>query len=439
MLALLGGEPVRPDPYPTWPVFDDTEVDAVADVVRTGEWGRLGSHRVIAFERAFAAFQGAAYGLAVNSGTSALEMGLEALRLPRGSEVILAPFTFMASATSILNAGLVPVFVDIDPETYNLDPACIAAAITPRTSAIMAVHFGGLACDMQAILDIAAARGLRVIEDAAHSHGGAWCDRGLGTIGDVGCFSFQASKNLNAGEGGAVLTNDIDIFSRAIAQHDLWGGGVVQRGGQLGRGSLATGEGWDFTVSAGDRRITPFQAALLQAQLGRLEDQARRRAANGGYLNDLLDDLEGIAVRRIDAFATRPAHHVYVFRYHADGFKGLSRERFIEAMNAEGIPVIQGYRQPLHRTALFADVDGALARAWPRGDGAPDIDYAEVSCPHAERLCADETLFLTQNVLLDDEAGMVQIADAIEKVREHAEALIAADGAATPRSDPPSA
>ncbi len=439
MLALLGGDSVRPDPYPAWPVFDETEVNAVADVVRTGEWGRLGSHRVIAFERAFADFQGAAYGLAVNSGTSALEMGLEALRLPRGSEVILAPFTFMASATSILNAGLVPVFVDIDPETYNLDPACIASAITSRTSAIMAVHFGGLACDMQAILDIAAAHGLRVIEDAAHSHAGTWRDRGLGTIGDVGCFSFQASKNLNAGEGGAVLTDDIDIFSRAIAQHDLWGGGVIQRGGQLGRGSLATGEGWDFTVSAGDRRITPLQAALLQAQLGRLEEQAQRRAANGSYLNDMLEDLEGIKVRRIDAFATRSAHHVYVFRYDPGPFKGLSRARFIEAMNAEGIPVTQGYRQPLHRTALFANVDGALARAWPRGDGSPDIDYADASCPHAEHLCADETVFLTQNVLLADEAGMAQIADAIEKVREHADALLAADGAATRRSDPPSA
>ena len=439
MLALLGGDPVRPDPYPAWPVFDDTEVNAVADVVRTGEWGRLGSHRVIAFERAFAAAQGAAYGLAVNSGTSALEMGLEALRLPRGSEVILAPFTFMASATSILNAGLVPVFADIDPATYNLDPACISSAITPRTSAIMAVHFGGLACDMQAVLDIASAHGLRVIEDAAHSHAGTWCDRGLGTIGDVGCFSFQASKNLNAGEGGAVLTNDIDIFSRAIAQHDLWGGGVLERGGQLGRGSLSTGEGWDFTVSAGDRRITPIQAALLQVQLGRLEEQAQRRAANGSYLNGLLEDLEGIAVRRIDAFATRPAHHVYVFRYDPRAFKGLRRERFVEAMNAEGIPITQGYRQPLHRTALFDNVDGALERAWPRGDGTPDIDYAVVSCPHAERLCAEETLFLTQNVLLDDAAGMEQIADAIEKVREHADALLTSKGAATRRSDQPSA
>ena len=201
MLALLGGNPVRPDPYPAWPVFDETEVNAVADVVRTGEWGRLGSHRVIAFERAFAAYQGATYGLAVNSGTSALEMGLEALRLPRGSEVILAPFTFMASATSILNAGLVPVFVDIDPDTYNLDPACIAAAITPRTSAIMAVHFGGLACDMQAILDIAAGHGLRVIEDAAHSHGGTWCDQGLGTIGDVGLLQLPGQQEPQLGRG----------------------------------------------------------------------------------------------------------------------------------------------------------------------------------------------------------------------------------------------
>ena len=149
-------------------------------------------------------------------------------------------------------------------------------------------------------------------------------------------------------------------------------------------------------VIAASRRFRP---RLLQAQLERLEGQAQRRADNGSYLNDLLDDLEGIGVRRIDDFATRPAHHVYVFRYLPEAFEGLSRERFIEAMNAEGIPVSKGYRQPLHRTALFADVDGALARAWPRGDGTPDIDYAEVSCPHAERLCADETLFLAQSVL----------------------------------------
>lgn len=423
-IALLGGDPVRSSPYPSWPIFDEEDVEAVAAVVRAGEWGRLGSHRVIAFEREFAAAQGGEYCLAVNSGTSALEMGLAALRLPRGSEVILSPFTFMASATSILNAGLVPVFVDMDPETYNLNPALVELSVNSQTSAIMAVHFGGLACDMKPLLEVASKYGLRIVEDAAHSHGGRWNDRGLGAIGDVGCFSFQASKNLNAGEGGAVLSNDRDIFSRAIEQHDLWAGGVLERGGQLGRGSLRTDEGWDFPVSAGDRRITPMQVELLRVQLGRMEIQAKRRAANGEYLNGLLEDLPGIGVRRIDAFATRPAHHVYIFRYDPSEFSGLGRKRFIEAMNAEGIPVTAGYRQPLHQTSLFANRDGELARAWPRNDGVPDIDYAEASCPVAERLCRDETVFLTQNVLLDDERGMTEIADAIEKIREHAAELL---------------
>ena len=424
LLALLGGSPVRSTPYPSWPIFDETDVEAVADVVRAGEWGRLGSHRVIAFEREFAAAQGGAYCLAVNSGTSALEMGLAALRLPKGSEVIVSPFTFMASATSILNAGLVPVFVDIDPETYNLNPALVESAINPRTSAIMAVHFGGLACDMQTLLDMASTYGLRIVEDAAHAHGGQWNNRGLGAIGDVGCFSFQASKNLNAGEGGAVLTNDRDIFSRAIEQHDLWAGGVLERGGQLGRGSLRTSEGWDFPVSAGDRRITPMQVALLQVQLSRMETQADQRAANGEYLNGLLDDLPGIGVRQIDSFATRPAHHVYIFRYDPSEFSRVSRKRFIEAMNAEGIPVTAGYRQPLHQTSLFTNREDALARAWPRNDGIPDIDYTNTSCPEAERLCHDETVFLTQNVLLGDQHGMTQIADAIEKIRQHATSLL---------------
>ncbi|MBM4438278.1 MAG: aminotransferase class I/II-fold pyridoxal phosphate-dependent enzyme, partial [Actinobacteria bacterium] len=203
-------------------MFDESDVAAVADVVRSGEWGRIGGHRVVAFEQAFAAFQGATYCLGLNSGGSALQIALQALRLPRGAEVIVSPYTYAASATEILNAGLVPVFVDMDPDTYNLDPERIEGAITTRTAAIMPVHFGGLACDMGAIMAIAARHGLRVIEDAAHAHGATWLHRGLGTIGDAGCFSFQASKNLNAGEGGAILTNDATLFERAIDYHDLW-------------------------------------------------------------------------------------------------------------------------------------------------------------------------------------------------------------------------
>ncbi len=419
-LAMLGGSPVRSGPYPDWPVLDETDVTAVADVVRTGAWGRLGGQHVLEFEQAFAAYQGAAYCLTVNSGTSALEMALLALRLPRGAEVLVPAYTYVATATAILGVGLVPVFVDIDPDTFNIDVNLIEAAITDRTVAILPVHFGGLACDMGPILDIATRRGLKVVEDAAHAHGARWNDRGLGTLGDLGCASFQASKNLNAGEGGAILTNDQGLFNRAIDYHDLWAGGLLERGGQLGLGSMRTGAGWDFPFAAGSRRLTPFQAVLLTSQLSRLEDQTRRRSANASYLNDLLEDLEGLHSRPEASYVTRNAHHVYIVRYDPAAFGGLSRERFIEAMNAEGIPIGAGYRLPLHLTGLFQNRDGELARFWPRNDGVPDINYARGIAPVAERLCAGETLWLGQSVFLDTRAGMEQVADAVEKLRSHA-------------------
>ncbi len=420
MLALLGGPPVRTEPWPSWPVFDETDVEAVADVVRAGEWGREGAHHLVAFEQAFAAAQGAKYCLVVSSGTSALEVALQALRLPRGGEVILSPVTFIASANAILNTGLVPVFVDVDPGTYNIDPSRIEPAITDRTVAIMAIHLGGFPSDMQPIMDIASAHGLRVIEDAAQGHGGTWRDRGLGTIGDVGCFSFQGSKNLNAGEGGAVMTNDADIYTHAIEQHDHYAGMRAKREGQRGDPSLrTTSAGWSYPTASGNRRMSPFQAALLQVQLGRLDEQTERRAENAAHLTGLLEDVEGISVRRYDEFATRPAYYMYFFEYDPAGFHGLSRERLIEALQAEGVPVGIGSGAPVYRSKIFENVDGALARVWPRNDSTPDIDYRQVSCREAERLCTRALLSISQFLLLDTKTGMEQIAEAFEKVRAH--------------------
>ncbi len=422
--ALLGGQPVRSTPYPAWPVVDEADVQAVAEVVRGGRWGRLGATQVHEFEKAFSAYQGAAHGLAVTSGAGALELALLALRLPHGAEVLVPAYTYMATATAVLRARLAPVFVDIDPDTYNLDPARIDAAVTARTAAILPVHFGGLACDMAAIMDAAHRHGLRVVEDAAHAHGARWNDRGLGTIGDIGCFSFQASKNLSAGEGGMLLTNDAESYTRAIEYHDLWAGGMLEREGQLGRGSMRSGAHWDYPFAATSMRMPTYQAVLLQRQLARLEEQTERRARNGAYLDGLLEDLEGMTPRRRDPFATRNSLHVHVCRYDAAAFQGLPRERFIEALNAEGVPFAAGYGLPLHRTALFQDRGGELARFWPRNDGAPDVAYAQGDCPAAERLCSEQTLWLSQNVFLDTREGMEQIVEAIEKVRASAGDLV---------------
>ena len=419
-LALQGGTPIRTEPYNAWPEFDETDIQTVVEALRTGNWASgEGASSLINFERSFAAYQGAEYCLAVSSGTSALEIALRALRLPRGSEVILSPYTYMASPTAALNVGLVPIFVDMDPETYNIDPRLIEAAITERTGAIMTVHFGGLSCDMGAILDIARRHDLKVIEDAAHAHGSTWNGRGLGTVGDVGCFSLGPGKNLPPGVGGAVMTNDLEIYKHAIAYSEMDIGGRVMRFDEMGlEGQPAEPDEW-FPYSAGNRRLGGVLAALASAQLDRLEGQTQRRSENGRYLAELLEDIDGLSSRREDAYVTRNANHLHIVRYDAEGFDGLPRDRFVEAMQAEGLGIRAGYRRPMNRADLFSDPNGELSLVWPRGDGAPDVDYASMSCPHAERACASEDIWVTQNMMLSGPTAMEEIVEGAEKVRDN--------------------
>ena len=214
-LAINGGTPVRTEPAAPWPRATAADIEVVTAALEEGSWCRISGDRAHEFEQEFAAFQGARFGVAVNSGTSALELGLLALGIKPGDEVIMSPYTFMASASSVLVTRGVPVFVDIESDTYNIDPEAIEAAITDRTFAIMPVHFGGRACDMDRVVDVARNHGLRVIEDASHAHGATWDGTGLGTIGDVGAFSLGSGKNLRAGEAGILLTNSEDLYQRA--------------------------------------------------------------------------------------------------------------------------------------------------------------------------------------------------------------------------------
>ena len=416
-LALTGGTPVRAEPFPAWPVFPEQDIAALADRLRAGD--RSDDDPVIEFEQAFAAAHGAHYGIGLNSGTSALEIGLQALRLDRGAEVIVSPITFFASISAILNAGLVPIFADIDADTYNIAPAAIEAAITPRTGAIMTVHFGGVSCDMQPILAIAQRHGLAVIEDVSHAHGGTWNDRGLGSIGDAGCFSCGSGKNLSAGGGGVLITSDPAIYERASGYGELNHPRRQRRRELTGVGETRPATEEFFPYASGNRRLHPVHAVLGLPQLSRLDEQTARRDANGRYLAGLLDDIEGVTPRRQDAFATRAANHLFVLRYNAQAFGGLSRELFVKALNAEGIPCQIEYRRPMHRADLFSDLDGELSRVWPRDDGTPEVDYAAASCPNAERACAEELVTLPTRVTLDTRDGMDRILTAIDKIQAH--------------------
>ena len=411
-LALFGGSPVRREAYPAWPVYDHGEEQALLEVLHSGRWwsgtqtyddatsGEVPS-RVAAFETAFAAYSGATYGLACATGTAALEIALKAAGLGPGDEVIVPPYTFLATASAPLLIGVVPVFCDIQPETLNLDPARIEEAITPRTRAIIPVHFAGLAADMERILEIARRHNLFVLEDAAHAHGATSQGRYLGALGDAGAFSFQASKNMTAGEGGLILTNDAHLAE--MCNSYLWAGRKL-------------GSAWYEHFRLGwNYRLTEFQAAILSRQLTRLPQQLVTRMANGLQLNRLLREVPGIEPLEIPSWVTMHAFHLYILRLDADVF-GVSRTEFIAALEAEGVPCSSGYAHPLYRNAMFLE-NQFHANGAPFSAREPHIDFARYAelCPAAEQACK-ETVWIEHRVLLASPQAVEDVARAIHKI-----------------------
>ncbi len=397
-LAIDGGAPVRTKPWPNWPVFDELEEQAVLDVVRSGEWWSMGGARVKRFEEEYAAYQDARFCTAVTCGTHALEVTLRALGIGAGDEVIVPPYTFVATVTSVLSVGAVPVFVDIDPNSYNLDPSRIEEAITPRTRAIIPVHIAGGPADLDGALEVARKHGLPVIEDAAQAHGAEWKGRKVGAIGDAGTFSFQASKNLNAGEGGAIVTDNAELYERIWSAHNV------------GRARTGTST-YGYEVLGGNYRMTEWQGAILLAQLSRLPAQTELRSANAAYLTGLLDAIPGIVTLKRDPRVTRHAYHLYMFRYDAAGFGGKTREAFLHALQEEGVPCSPGY-SPLYREAVFqgqAGVDAERRGGWPTKVRGHD-------CPVVETICRD-TVWLFQTQLIAGKQDMDDIGEAIEKIR----------------------
>ena len=402
-LAIQGGRPVRTKVFPSWPVHDKSDERAVAAVVRSGQWWLHGGRCVNQFEKTFARYHGAAYGIAVPNGTVSLRIALLAAQIGEGDEVIVPPYTFLATATAVVEANALPVFVDIDPDTYNLDPARIEAAITPRTRAIIPVHFGGLPADMDRIMRVARRHGLTVIEDAAHAHGAVYKGRKVGAIGHLGSFSFQASKNLTCGEGGIITTNDPALSDLCRSIHDC------------GRDPAGL---WYGHVRFGNNyRMSELQGALLLSQMTRLESQARRRDANGRRLDEGLRRIPGIRPLLRGANTTRHAYHLYVFRYDPAGFDGLPREAFLRAVQAEGVPCSPGYKLPLYRQEVFLKRRFGPYTGYRHGRRR--LDFARCNCPVTEHACSAEACWLSQNVLLGTQRDMDDIVAAVSKVHEH--------------------
>jgi len=404
-LALKGGRPVRDKPFPKWPVFDERELEALKKVLESGVWG-IGGQYVKQLEEKFAAYQHAKYGVAVTSGTTALEISLRACGVGCGSEVITTPYTFMATATAILYVNAIPVFVDIEPDTFNIDPRRIEEAVTEKTKAILPVHIGGRPANMDEIMKIAEKHDLRVVEDACQAWGAEWRGRRTGSFGDFGCFSFQSSKNITSGEGGITVTSDQELYVKAWSLHNC--------------GRLPQGAWYEHYLPGVNYRMTEFQAALLLFQLERLDEHTRRRMDNASYLNSKLSKIDGLKPLKNDERITRHAWHLYIFRYDPEAFGGVSKAGFAEAMKAEGIPVSVGYSKPLYREPYLEYFKKCPLSCAYYGDS---MDYSKLSLPVAEKACYEEGLWLPQNVLLGSKEDMDDIIAAFEKVRENADEL----------------
>ena len=394
-LGIDGGTPVRSAPFPTWPRSDEAEEALILQTLHSGEWWAPGGSQVRCFEAEFAAYQDARFGVAVTNGSAALEVCLRAAGVDWGDEVITAPYTFIATATACLLVGAIPRFVDVLPDTWNLDVGQLEAAITSRTKAIMPVHLGGEPADMDAIGKIARKHRLIVIEDACQAHGATWRGRKVGAIGDMGCFSFQASKNITGGEGGMILTNDESWEDRCWSVHNV--------------GRKRAGAWYEHVGLASNYRLSEWAGAVLRAQLGRIEDQAETRTRNAAYLAEALSEVEGLRPVRGDPRVTRNAYHLFKFRYEPGAFGQRTPLEFAHAARAEGIPVSTGYPEPLSRHRVVRDRIAFIR-------GKLDLpDEPSPPLPVCEDVCANG-LWLPQNVLLGSETDMADVVGAALKI-----------------------
>jgi dTDP-4-amino-4,6-dideoxygalactose transaminase len=389
-LAINGGDPAIREEFPGWPVWGEAELRAVREVVESGVWGVQGT-RLPEFTKKFSDFQHVGYALPVANGSVAIETALEALGIGGGDEVVVPDYTFVATAAAPVRRGARAVPVDVDARTFCIDPVLAEEAVTDKTRAIIPVHFGGHPCDMTAIMKLAARYGLHVIEDCSHAHGAQWEGRYVGTFGEMGTFSLQASKTLNCGEGGVIVTDSERLYAICSAIHNA--GRVV--------GSFD----YNHYVSGTNYRMTELQAGILLAQMERLEEQCDRRDGNGRMLTALLEDIDGVTPQYRDPRVGRHGHYLFTFLLDAD----IPRDVFRRALKAEGVLVQREY-PAIH----------SLECIRKKNMGAGDF-------PVSVRL-ADRSIWLYHETLLGTEDQITQVAEAVRKVLENRTELPGTDG-----------
>tara|TARA_B100000029_G_scaffold169802_1_gene166049 strand:+ start:3402 stop:4637 length:1236 start_codon:yes stop_codon:yes gene_type:complete len=397
-LALQGGSPIIDKKLiPQWPKYNlNNTIFSIDAVLKTGIWG-IGSNHIREFEHKFAKFQDAKHGVAVANGSIALYVALKACEINLGDEVIIPSYTFQATAISVLLANAIPVFSDIDPDTYNIDPDSVISLISKKTKAVIAVHIGGQPANMGKLKEICKKYNILLIEDAAQAHGAKWMDQKVGAIGDVGIFSFQSSKNMTAGEGGIVVTNSNSIYEKAVTIHDC--------------GRNPNSKKYEPEISSLNFRMSAISASILLPQFDTIENDISLRSKNAEILDNSLKEIDGIEPLEVNKGVTIHSRHLYILRYKKNEFFNLSRKILISALVKEGLPIFSGYL-PLHhqlnKTIQF--------------ENYPWIDrkkYFNITLQNSEKAAYEEALWLPQNLLLGSEEFLESIVKAFQKVKEN--------------------
>ncbi len=409
-LAINGGEKIHTGSWPQWPYWDQSAEQGILEMFRTGRWWRGDGEFVAEFEKKYAALMGAKRCLATASGTTALITALEVLGVDAGDEVLVSPYTFIATYNAIFAHKALPVFVDSDPETFLLDPKKIKEKITERTVAIVPVHIYGLPVDMDSVNEVARSHNLKVVEDACQAWLAEYRGKRTGTLGDLGCFSFQNSKHLAAGEGGAILGNDDALMDRCHAVHNC------------GRpyGSMKAAPGYPYR--GGNFRMQQSQALILMSQMKRIEKDNDIRLANALYLDKKLKEIPGIIPYKLAEGATRAVYHLYPFRYAKEAFNNIPKEKFLRALSAEGIPCGSGYGKQ-NKDGLFEEAFNSRGykRLFPESRIKQWRD--ENFLPGNDQLC-DQAVTFYQSLLLGSRADMDDIVNAITKIYENRNSLV---------------
>jgi len=410
-LAILGGPRTRVEPYPEWPVWDQRDIEAVSEVIRSGRWGGYPypGPKTAALAQRFAELQGGGYAVPMANGTVTMEVALRAAGVGWGDEVIVPAYTFQATASAPMAAGAIPVIVDIDPDTYCLDPAGTARAITPRTRAIIPVHLGASMADMDAIMELAEAHDLIVVEDSAHAHGAKWNGRGAGTIGHFGSFSLQSSKILTSGEGGILLCRTPELAARAAS--------IIDCGRPHALGGGPEDESMEYQTG-GNFRLSELHAALALTGLERFPEQARQREEMAAYMDEALSEVQGVRVLKRDPRHTTRSFYRYVFAIDPAAF-GMEHDLLCAALEAEGVDCWVGY-EAMHNYSLFQPQKSKLAvpSAFPEY-----FKFGEMHLPEAARACEHEAVWLDENIFRAGREGVDDAVRAIRKVQEGAEEL----------------